>query len=218
MAQNFHSTQPAAMRPRILLLTLVLLMPACGNLRNLHTKAQAERRQKQLNKLTEAASKEATGRLGEKAVGEVAYVDGDSGYVLVRARAGLALADGTTLECRGGSSAKLKITPERKNLFVAADILSGEPKKGDSVVVVAGDAKPKMKLVPIAAPQGLPGGTAPQGAVTLDASTFKPELLPQSTLGAPGQFVPPNLERGSNSPDMSPPDGSDILLEPPLPQ
>ena len=202
------------MRPRILLLTL-LLLPACGNLRNLHTKAQAERRQKQLTKLTDAASQEANTRLGEKSVGEVAYVDSDSGYVLVRARAGLALADGTTLECRGGSSAKLKVTPERKNLFVAADILSGEPKKGDPVVVIAGTDKPKPKLIPISAPPGLPGGTAPQGAVTLDPAAIKPELLPQSTLGPPGDFVPPNLER---SPDMSPPDGSDILLEPPLPQ
>ncbi len=203
------------MRPRILLLSL-LLLPSCGSVKNLYTKATAERRQKELAKLSVAASSEVDSRLGEKAVGEVAYVDGDSGYVLVRARAGLILPDGTNLECQGGSGAKLKVTPERKQSFVAADIISGEPKKGDSVVLGAADGKTRATLVPIAAPPGLPGGTAPQSAVMLDASAIKPELLPQSTLGMPGELNAPNFEK--KGPDVSPQDGSDILLEPLLPQ
>jgi hypothetical protein len=201
------------MRPRILL-PLLLLLPACGNLKNLHTKAQAERRQKELTKLAEAATSEASGRLGEKAVGEVSYVDDASGYVLIRARAGLALADGTELECRG-SDGKLRVTPERKNAFVAADIISGVPEKGDAVVVVNSTARSSLRLVPVNAPPSLPGGTEPSGVVTLDSNSLRPDVLPQSTLGEPGGVNAPNFER---SPDMTPPEGADILLEPPLPR
>src|SRR5262245_28503003 len=111
------------MRPFIFFLCLFLC--GCGNLRNLAMKAKSERQAKQLKKLNEAATAEASSRLGDKAVGEVVYVDDEGGYALVRARTGLPLTTSEELECQGSGGARLRVTPERKNAFYAADIISG---------------------------------------------------------------------------------------------
>ena len=197
-----------AMRP--LLPLFCLLLPACGNLHNLGVRARAKQQEKELSRLAEAATTEVSGRLGEKAVGEVAYVDADGGYVLVRARSGLALPPAQELQCQG-SSARLKVSPERKNTFVAADIMSGIPQKGESVISVKSSAKPMPKLVPVSS-GNLPGSNAPENTLYVDPSSIRPEDLPKSTLDEPGGSI------GSRMVDQAPAnDAGNLLVEPPLP-
>ena len=197
------------MRPSLLI--LCLLLTACGNLQNLATKARAQQREKELAKLHEAAAGEASSRLGEKAAGEVILVNADSGFVLIRARNGLTLETGAELRCEGSGHGKVKVTPERKNrnLF-AADIISGVPQKGDSVIPV-GSGKPQPKLIPIAAGP-LTGSSAPANTLAVDPGSIRPENLPRSTLGEPGSAAPPITTSDFRR------DPGNLLAEPPLPE
>ena len=197
------------MRPS--LLVLCLLLTACGNLQNLATKSRAKQRERELSKLHEAAASEASSRLGEKAAGEVVFVDGGGGFVLIRARNGLSLQVGQELQCQGSGGGKLKVTPERKNVFFAADIVSGEPHKGDPVIPIKGSGKPDSRLVPIAAAP-LPGSSAPANTLAVDPSSLRPEDLPRSTLDEPGHRPPP-----MNNADHRR-DPGNLLELPPLPQ
>jgi hypothetical protein len=203
---------PAAMRPPAFALLFCLLLPACGNLQNLSLKVRAKQRERELKNLTEASVSEASSRLGEKAVGEVILVNADSGFVLLRARNGITLDAGQELLCQSSGAARLKVTPERKsNMFFAADIVSGVPLKGDSVIEVKGSGKPAPKLVPVVA-RSLPGTTAPDNTLNLDPNSIRPEDLPRSTLDEPGSAPP------SFAPVPSPAnDPGNLLAEPPLP-
>jgi hypothetical protein len=198
------------MRPLCLLLC-ALLLPACGSLYNLGQKARAKSREKELKKLTEASASEASSRLGEKAAGEVVFVDADGGFALIRARQGLTLETGQELEARGKGTARLKVTPERKNVFVAADIVSGIPQKGDPVTPVKGSGKPAPKLVPVVN-RTLTGSSAPEHTLYVDPSTIRPEDLPRTTLDDP---VPPPEDAVPAAPASAGNSGN--LLEPPLP-
>jgi hypothetical protein len=195
------------MRPLVLILCLLLF--ACGNLQNLAAKARSKRRAKALDKLGEAATQEASNRLGEKAAGEVVYVDAEGGYALVRARNGLPLPTGEELECQSPGNGRLKVTPERKNMFYAADILSGGPQKGDSVIAVKSKIKAGPKLVPIVA-TAPPGSNAPANTLNVDPSSIRPEDLPHTTLDEPR--TPPRRDP-ARSPASDP---GNLLLPPPL--
>lgn len=205
----FRGTMPPAMRPQLLF--LCLLLPACGNLHNLAVKAKAKHREKELQRLAEAATSEVSTRLGEKAVGEVVYVDGSGGYVLVRARSGLALPPGQELQGQK-SAARLKITPERKSVFVAADIVSGSPEKSEPVLAVKSSSKPLPKLVPVT-PSSVPGVNSPDNTLYVDPSSIRPEDIRPSTLDEPRSGP------GSRMVDQAPADdAANLLLEPPLPE
>ena len=70
-------------------------------------------------------------------VGEVAVVDKERRFVLIDLESSLYVpAPGAALRTLQGSTetARLKVSPERKRPFIAADILDGEPKVGDRVV------------------------------------------------------------------------------------
>jgi hypothetical protein len=200
-----------AMRPHFLL--PCLLLTACGHTSQKSEKAKAEARAKELQKLNVAATSEADSRLGAKAAGEVVYVDGGGGFVLLRARAGLTLAPEQELECRG-KDARIKVTLERKGVFVAADIMSGEPDVGDAVIPVKGRSQPK--LVPVAAPQG---ANDPANTIYVDPSSIRPEDLPNSTLNDPAMRPPDLLPEPTGREGMRVPEPPlPSLEEPPLPQ
>ena len=70
-------------------------------------------------------------------VGEVAVVDKERRFVLIDLESSLYVpAPGVALRTLQGSTetGHLKVSPERKRPFIAADILDGEPKVGDRVV------------------------------------------------------------------------------------
>ena len=173
------------MRPLLFLLPALLLLTSCGNLQNLATKARAKRQQKAMEKLTATSSEEAAARLGAKAVGEVAYVDEAEQFVLIRALTGINLPPQAALETRrdGKRTALLRATPEKKNSFLAADLLEGTPKTGDGVfpsTAKPSPVKPQAPPFPPSLPSASPAAPAP---VAPEAPAgMIPELAPVDDL------------------------------------
>jgi hypothetical protein len=160
------------MRPILPLCLAVTLLSGCGNLQNLATKARAKKQQKAMEKLAATSSEEAAARLGARAVGEVAYVDDAEQFVLIRALTGIQLVPETTLETRrdGKRTGLLRATPEKKNAFLAADLLEGTPQTGDGV------------FPSTAKPSPLNPGPAPAPS----------PVIPESTPSAPAAVSPPD--------------------------
>ena len=70
-------------------------------------------------------------------IGQVAVVNEERRFVLIDLESSLYIpAPGVALQTLQGATqtARLKVSPERKRPFIAADILDGEPKVGDRVV------------------------------------------------------------------------------------
>lgn len=70
-------------------------------------------------------------------VGEVRVVDAEKHFVLIDLQSNLYVPEpGTVLRAMRDTteSAKLKVTPEQKRPFIAADVIEGEPAPGDEVV------------------------------------------------------------------------------------
>ena len=173
------------MRLLIFLLPALLLLSSCGNLQNLAAKSRAKRQQKAMEKLTETSSEEAAARLGAKAVGEVAYVDDAEQFVLIRALTGINLPPQAALEARrdGKRTALLRATPEKKNSFLAADLLEGNPQTGDGVFPSTAKPKP-VKQLPPPVPPPLPLATPinPTTKPSTSAAPFPPAV--------PGNTIP----------------------------
>ena len=174
------------MRPLLLLLSALLLLTSCGNLQNLAAKARAKRQQKAMEKLTLTSSEEAAARLGAKAVGEVAYVDDAEQFVLIRALTGVNLKPEAALETRrnGQRTALLRATPEKKNNFLAADLLEGTPQTGDAVFPSTAKPSP-VKPLPPPVPPPLPPATpsaTPSPDLPASADPVIPEPLPVDDL------------------------------------
>ncbi|MES2708841.1 MAG: hypothetical protein V4726_19760 [Verrucomicrobiota bacterium] len=173
--------------PAILLLAL-LMLPGCGNLRNLAAKSQAKKERKQLDKLIAASAGEASARLGEKAVGEIASVS--EHYVLLRLLTGVVMPTGTELESRrnGTRTALLTMTPEKKSLFTIADLTEGAPQTGDSLYL--SKARPSLPSARPGAvlgnPVSAPPGSAPEPVDSLP-------LLPPPATGGTDDFNPKDL-------------------------
>jgi hypothetical protein len=183
------------MRPVLLFLPFLMLVPSCGNLQNLAQKARTKRQQKAMEQLTETSSEEATARLGAKAVGEIAYVDEAEQFVLIRTLTGINLPTDASLETRreGKRTGLLRGTAERNKVFTTADLLEGTPRSGDGVF--PSTAKPKPKQV--ARPGSKPSPAAP-GNPAASLPTFapaNPNALPEEVVpnAAPLDFDPTNL-------------------------
>jgi hypothetical protein len=183
------------------------LLAGCGNLENLNRKAREKRRLKELEKLAQTSTAEARSRLGEKAAGEIAYADSAGGFVLIRSLTGVTIPPGTELEClRDGSvAAKVTTTPEKKGHYVAADVVSGSPAAGDSVVPVGGVLPPPPVPVanadgtPAAAQPAAPAGSSAANPLIVDPDTIRPEDLPDTI----GNIMAPELPQ--QPPDSLPP-------------
>ena len=193
---------------RVLVLVVAAAVSGCGNLMNLNEKAKAKRRMKELEKLASASTAEAKGRLGEKAVGDVAYADAAAGFVLVHALTGVSIPAGTELDCRRGAevTGKVKVTRERKGHFNAADVLSGSPATGDAVIPVGGELP--VEPVPV-----LAAGAAGEAGKPVAGALVEPPLPEGSSAGNP-LVVEPGVIRPEDLPNTIP---GDLGTPPPLP-
>ena len=71
-------------------------------------------------------------------VGKIHLVSPDGDFVLIRSSRFLPVEPGTGLTVHGNhgmESARLKVSPARKGAFLTADILSGNPTVGDTVMM-----------------------------------------------------------------------------------
>ena len=168
-----------------LLLLPVLLLPACGTIRGLRAKAQLKKEAEEAKKEKDKPAEETV--QPARPVGKVKFVHQEMGFLLIEVLSGgVRPPAGTEVEVMGlsGVIAKLRISPEQKAGLITADILSGTPEIGQTVVTIAGKTagpKPVSPLSPA-------GGTAtqPSGPVEINTSAIPLDALPTTNLGAPG--------------------------------
>lgn len=79
---------------------------------------------------------------GNTAIGTIEMINPDARFVVIKLAASFPISTGTEFISLGndGKQSKLKVTPERKGLFVTADVVEGDPRQGDIVVRTAADA------------------------------------------------------------------------------
>lgn len=131
------------------------------------------------------------------AVGIVELVNPDARFVIVHLNANSPLPEGTELTCASatGQTAKLKVTPERKNIFITADITSGTPQKGDVVLqgnVPAPEATgPATAPTPASVPTNDPASPAPPTISISPADIAAPLSAPAPPPVSPEEFLRP---------------------------
>lgn len=114
-----------------------------------------EKAEKAETKLEEEAS---PGVPGNRMAGVVHLVNDRGHFVLVKSITGgrIQVPEGTiwmSYDASGKPSAKLKVSEERKGVFVVADIVKGSPSRGDSVVL-HGLVDKKGKIKTVTSPDG----------------------------------------------------------------
>lgn len=162
----------------LFLLLVSLMLTQCQVLRKIgarHHKPEA------------AASQEPTAQ----AIGKVEMVNPDDHFVLARLTMNLAMAPGTelTLVNENGHISKAKVTPERKGVFITADIVSGEPAKGD--IVMTGTVKPdELRHPPTTAPAAPTGPPSAVNPPTVSISPGNPQASHPPTNSLPDKLAP----------------------------
>ena len=126
---------------------------------------------------------------GQVMIGKIDMINPDQHFVLIRTLANMMIEPGTELVSTNsqGQTGKLKVTPEHKGSFLAADIVSGSPQKQDMVMFKATST----------APPALSGEKPVRGDVTDIQTTSLPSPAPTpyqpspATAPAPSEFLRP---------------------------
>lgn len=152
---------------RLFLLASVCLLASCQTLKNLTSHKPKKDDDKK--------------DVGQLMVGTIDLVNPEQHFVLIRTIAHLVLPAGTELSSTNslGQTTKLKVTPEHKGTYLAADIVSGSPQSQDTV----------MYQPTSTAPPALNGQRPVRGGVT---------DLPIQPLPAPAPYQPPTGEPASS--------------------
>jgi hypothetical protein len=159
-------------------------------------KERKEKKEKKLQELADSKAKDNLEHLAATAVGEVSYVDAESGFILIRQATGRRIVPSTALLSKnptGSITAKLLSSPANKGSFVAADILSGNPERGNPVLLDP-DAKPKTEPKSVLTP--IPTANSDPEATPRQAPKIESILPPLDALRPPsgGSEMPlPNL-------------------------
>ena len=162
------------MKRLVLIACLLSLLPGCQAIRKLTA--------------GKAAKEDEDSGPSTLFIGTIELVNPDQHFVLIRSAAHLMLMAGTEIHSVNaqGLPTKLKVTPEHKGSFIAADIVSGTPAKGDQVTYAVTN-----KTAPTLDPNKVPvrGGVdtiAPPASVPTEPSSTAPL--------APFPFPVPNQE------------------------
>jgi len=137
------------MKPLLRIIALMLILPAltnCAQILSIPGRilsipgrflGKNEKTQEALEQLAKTDSKDNGNSLKSgQTLGEVSYVDEESGFILIRQSAGQKIPPSTPLlanNLTGSITARLMASPAAKGSFVAADIVSGTPEKGNPV-------------------------------------------------------------------------------------
>ncbi len=124
----------------------------------------------------------------QQEIGAVELVNPEQRFVLIRTPADILIPAGTVLYSTNpqGEAVKLKVTPERKGSFLAADIVSGNPQKEDAVMYQAVSQEPP-----------LPGASSITPAVVSKIETPPPPTPPTPQKPPAGEPVPSEFLRPS---------------------
>jgi hypothetical protein len=142
-----------------------------------------------LHKFKSKPKTEAKAPEGPTVIGSIELVNPEARFVVVHLLANVPIAPGTELFTMGasGRTAKLKVTPERKTVFITADVTSGEPQKGDAVL------RGPATAAPAATPAATPAG--PSSATNPNSLPVAPGAIPAT---APIDPLPLPTQDGNN--------------------
>jgi hypothetical protein len=152
--------------------------------------ANAKKKDEALQVAAQDAPKETKTPLNSNAVGEVSYVDAESGFILIRQASGQRIVPSTALLSKSSSgsiTAKLMSSTATKGSFVAADILSGTPERGNPIHL---DPDAKTKAQDAAKPMLTPVDPSAEGSTgPRQAPKLEPILPPLTDLRPPSGEV-----------------------------
>lgn len=147
-----------------------------------------------LEALAKADAKQTADRMGATAVGEVSYVDEESGFILIKRSSARVIPPSTPLLAKtftGSITARLTASPAAKGSFLAADIVSGTPERGNPILVDP-EAKPTKDIIPQIPPMAdspalsaHPTARAGTNAPSRVAPKLEPILPPMEPLNEP---------------------------------
>ena len=119
-------------------------------------------------------------------IGFVEMVNPEQKFVLIRTQTRIAISAGQEISAMDGlgGAARLKVTPEKKQDFLTADIVSGSPRVGNIVMF-----KPVAQTTPVVpGPQPVPN-PPPLAPLPLDPPTGPPMQPPPLTPVSPSEFT-----------------------------
>jgi len=121
----------------------------------------------------------------QQAIGVIEMVNPEQRFVLIRTPADILIPAGTELYSTNaqGEAVKLKVTPEHKGSFLAADITLGNPQRQDVVMYQATSNQPPMP------PPDTARGDFKQNTPPSLSAPPQPQAPP--TTAAPGEFLRP---------------------------
>lgn len=187
--------------PTMALICLTLALGGCGSLSHLGSRL-ASVSKKLIPKKADKSNpdEKSTGSqsaLADKNVGEVSYVDEESKFILIRQAPSQKVPPNTPLVARnaaGQVTASLMASPASKGSFMAADIISGNPERGNFVLVSV-DANPKPEAPPKTQSQSTAqSGPTPKTNNSYRAPKLEPILPPLEPLApptSPSEPLPP---------------------------
>jgi hypothetical protein len=137
---------------------------------------------------------------GRRPLGQIILLDRNHEFVLLRSPLAESLKESTLLVAKdraGNTTGKLKVSPEKKRIHVAADIAEGSPRMGD-VVFMPSDLKPTTTAPPAdAAVEALPAASAgADPGVVPPAGPMDESLPPLGEPSGPRETVPDFSESG----------------------
>lgn len=105
-------------------------------------------------------------------IGSIQMTNPELGFALIHTPVRAAIPAGADLisSNEGGETSRMKMSPERKGPFMTADIVSGNPVKGDAVIWLRGETTASTA----AAPEE-PAPVDPSARITLPAPAPAPE-------------------------------------------
>jgi hypothetical protein len=109
-----------------------------------------DKKKEALETLAKAEAKQTADRMGAAAVGEVSYVDEESGFILIKRSSARVIPPSTPLLSKtltGSITARLTASPAAKGSFLAADIVSGTPERGNPILLDP-EAKTAVETIP----------------------------------------------------------------------
>jgi hypothetical protein len=120
-------------------------------------------------------------------VGSIEMVNPESKFVIVRLGSNAPIPADTTLTAVSptGTVCKLKVTPERKGIFATADIVEGEPHRGDTVVFKY-EGKPATPATTTPSNEPLPPLARPAASPTI---SITPGQAAPSSQPSPNEFL-----------------------------
>ena len=165
--------------------TLCLALVSCGLVKRFGKKKEADKPEKSESQV----------------IGVIEMVNPEQKFVLIRTESRMTVAAGQEITAvdSAGVESKLKVTPEKKQHYLTADVLEGNPKTGHLVI----HRRPVGSEIPTT-PVTPPVQPPPSDLVPLPALPDQPPPLPQSlqpisASPIPAQPQPPPVEEPSVS-------------------